>query len=195
MSEEKKKLWSAAVGSSHVLPGVLGLDATIQAHQTPGCLPMPACLPTYYERLDVALPGDLRRAAVAGVVAGLAAAKESGKEVLGHFVQVVAVHANSGRSVTLPAALVAGSRFDFQSSKPSVLEGPLKSHQLLSVVVGLGARHVLPGPRAKYPAGSLEVRTGLAFLGPDGGWLHGGAIALAALLEAAVAWSASEESR
>eukprot|EP00435_Cladocopium_sp_Y103_P055786 s180_g18.t1 len=66
-------------------------------------------------------------------------------------------------TLALPVSLHAGSRFSKEVA-PSTSEP-------LQLVLGLGARNVLPSPKAQCPVGSLELLCGLAFAGADGRWL------------------------
>eukprot|EP00401_Gymnodinium_catenatum_P062204 CAMPEP_0117462634 /NCGR_PEP_ID=MMETSP0784-20121206/3156_1 /TAXON_ID=39447 /ORGANISM="" /LENGTH=665 /DNA_ID=CAMNT_0005256407 /DNA_START=60 /DNA_END=2054 /DNA_ORIENTATION=- len=186
-------LWRAAVGSTHALPAALG----------PG---PPAESATIYERSDVVMPGDKRRLAVAGAVAALAAANESEPsrraadelEVRVSAVRAPLHHGGAIKAVALPASLHAGSRRSIDAVVPppasvsaATTETNVAAAPLLHVAVGLGAQHVLPGPRTPHPAGSLQVRLGLTFAGPTSSWIvnggggQGGALLLAGLLEAA----------
>jgi len=183
---EDRCLWSAAVGAAHALPAVLHCDQSASSTTDSGSHP---AWPTFLERLDVALPGDLRRMAVAGTVAALQAIAE-GQPSMGHTVHVTGVHATTQRLVTLPAVLAPGSRRSSESPAPALSDAGAPQ-PLLGVVIGLGTRPVMPQPHGavQYPSGSYEVRTSMSFVGPDGGWLRGGALALVALLEALAAWS------
>eukprot|EP00927_Polykrikos_kofoidii_P032063 TRINITY_DN27421_c0_g1_i1.p1 TRINITY_DN27421_c0_g1~~TRINITY_DN27421_c0_g1_i1.p1 ORF type:complete len:748 (+),score=119.46 TRINITY_DN27421_c0_g1_i1:83-2245(+) len=204
----ERKLWSAALGMTHILHGFVltttstTVDSTASAdaisvrggdesRDNESSTWPPPPWPNCYERLDVVSSGDRRRLAVAGAIAAMAAAAEAGVCAEDHEARLIVIHAPSGRQADLPTMLLPGCRRDRQSPRQrAVVAGtPLPTRQPLCVAVGLGASHVLPGPRAVYPAGSLEVRTSLAFIGPDGDWLRGGDLALLALLEAAVSWS------
>lgn len=175
-----KSLWRAAIGESNALPGKFSPEAV--APNAPS-----KDFAEVYERMDVALPGEKRRMCAASAIAALSQAAERKKICEDHFARVVAVHQGDGRVLTLPAVLVSGCRHSLEAALP--LAAQEASRALLTAVVGIGMRGVLPGPRAQYPYGSMEVRVGLAFLGPDGGWLRGDAFAAGALLEAS--WSVS----
>eukprot|EP00931_Biecheleriopsis_adriatica_P006885 TRINITY_DN108229_c0_g1_i1.p1 TRINITY_DN108229_c0_g1~~TRINITY_DN108229_c0_g1_i1.p1 ORF type:complete len:637 (-),score=171.25 TRINITY_DN108229_c0_g1_i1:23-1933(-) len=178
---EKRRLWSTLLCAQHALPGFFedpssgaaGEGASDEVKTTPSHAAWPTC----FERLDVILPGEQRRTAVAGVVAGLAASKEAAVDTddSPHRARIAAMCGE--RVLALPAALVPGSRFR-QDEVPKKRPGAP-----LLLVVGLGAGHVLPGPKAQWPAGSLEVRTSLGFLGSDSRWL-GGSATIALLLDA-----------
>lgn len=176
VQRDGKSLWRVALGSGNLLP-------TAANTHDPANEIAQVRLATMCERMDVVPPGDSKRAAVAGAVAALTATVGAGKTLETHAVNVVAIHASSERIVRVPASMLPGSRIDASKTTPSSShEGRLPP--LLSVAVGLGAGHILPGPKARYPAGSLEVRLGLAFIGTGGHWLQGNVGAVLSLLEA-----------
>jgi len=145
----------------------------------------PGSCATLLERVDTVLPGDLRRLAVAGVVAAL---NDGKAEETCHAGLLVAIHWPSGRRVRLPVALAPNSRRDPAEAPPAGAWAPTSAGGpavLMGAVVGLGCRPA----RSSYPQGSLEVQLGLAFVGPGGQWLQGGALVVAAMLEALAAWS------
>jgi len=190
VQRDGKVLWHATITKEHALPGVLTALPNLPNAHVPKGMTKHVIGPTLHERLDVVMPGDKRRAAVAGAVAALAAAAEDGIVAPGFTSQFIAVHANSGKLMSLSTTLVPGSRCSCNSEPPAAVATPVYlpaeggkvlPSDLLRVVVGVGAEHVLPGPRAPYPPGSLQVRTGLAFVGPDGRWLSG-AVVIASLL-------------
>eukprot|EP00933_Yihiella_yeosuensis_P000554 TRINITY_DN10087_c0_g2_i1.p1 TRINITY_DN10087_c0_g2~~TRINITY_DN10087_c0_g2_i1.p1 ORF type:complete len:245 (-),score=57.88 TRINITY_DN10087_c0_g2_i1:134-868(-) len=196
-----RRLYCSALTAADALPGFLDAQqqessGSSSSESSPGQLASHGAWPTCFECMEVVLPGDARRAAIAGAITAISAQGEA--EAAGtplplesqHEARVMAVHTSSGRLILLSSSLAAGSRFGPKSLPPQLKKDAGESggsrHHLIRVAVGLGARHVLPGPKAMCPAGSLEVRTGLAFIGPDGRWLLGGPRPIAALLGATV---------
>mmetsp|Transcript_31765 Transcript_31765/g.83539 ORF Transcript_31765/g.83539 Transcript_31765/m.83539 type:complete len:698 (+) Transcript_31765:67-2160(+) len=167
---DDRSLWRAALGSANLLSMNGGQGCNSGA--------------TLYERVDVVMPGDCRRLAIAGVVEALGAAAKARIVPEGHSADIRAIHAPSGRILTLPSLLVSGSRHSLKTlpAKPLVNENHGMGYPLC-VVAGISKHEVSPGLRIPHPAGSLEVRLGLGFLGADGGWLPGGGVALAGMLE------------
>jgi len=170
-----KTMWNTTLAATHVLNTASATSAAIS--------------PTVFECTSVVPPGSDRRAMVTAAIAGLASAAEVGRTPEGLVASVTAVHPGTGRTVTLPAAIVPGSRCAVGSQPPVLSTEACASPPVLRAVVGWGARHVLPGARQVHPVGSLEVRVGLAFVGPDCSWVSGHSLALPAFLEAASAWN------
>lgn len=174
---EDRILWRVALSACHVVQ--VGPQDTA----------------TLLERVDIVLPGDIRRLSVAGACAALAGAAKAGTgPPEGHWVSVVAVDPSRGRVVHLPGGLALGSRWIASDSPPRSAGSALTAHSAgspMAAIAGLAVQQVVSGKGQRHPTGSVEVRLGLAFLGPDGCWLRGGALAAAALLEAAAAWSMS----